>query len=217
MKNTIKTLTILCILIFATVALGTYSYVEISSLKSQVDSLQGQVDMLQEEISAIHNSTDPTNNTRNFVFEWPSWDQKVVNGTLRMNLTFTLKEGDLSIIAKINDNEYYGRDGLGIIFDMNEDSEIGGSNDEGCMYYADNTIVGLVLVNDGLLSLVGHPELSHFHVCDFESVVGYTFKVTLPISKMEFYTSSDLVYVLFSDVKGGVHVIFRTGIPLEAI
>jgi len=138
-------------------AVGAYSYVEVSrlnnhmsDLESQVDSLQetvsslederdsllnhvstleSQVEELQEEIDSMKKPINSTGGTRTFVFEWSPEQQNIMNGTLRMELIFTWKEGEenLTIIARVNDDEcdaggFTGSsDFLGIVLDRDDD------------------------------------------------------------------------------------------------
>jgi len=193
-------------------AVGAYSYLQISSLRSQVDSLQktissleDEIEELQEEIDRLQNESSHVNSTT-FVFEYPSLVQNVVNGTLRMELTFSWNEENLSIIAKINDDEYSWLDYLGLIFEPLEHG--------GLMLFAENFTISGALQSNGFLAYLAFvPEPTNFHRCFFQPSIGYTFNFSIPFSTLG--TQSDLIYVCFFDANcsDGVYVCFHFRTP----
>ena len=208
------------------VAAGAYGYAlysEISSLRSQVDSLKSEISSLRDEIDRM-NSTH-MNSTRTFVFEWPPEQQSIVNGTLRIELTFTWKKGEnLSIIAKVNDDEYdaYGdflegpADRLALVFDWDGDGQLDGEPAEMC--YVDNTTRAAYFRNGSIGVVMCFRVPSAFHTCVFETGVGYTFTASIPVPE-----HNDLVYVRYVDAARWmtpplehVYVCFHFGMPLEA-
>lgn len=222
------------------VALGASSYWlygQIRSLESQVDSLQeivsslenerdllqnhvstleSQVDALQEEIDRLQNEIAHRNSTRTFVFEWPAWEQNIVNGTLRMELTFAWKGENLSIIAKINDDEYNAWDYLALAFDF---QGADGLPDIGANLYANGNITSGLLSGNRISPFIPiAPGPSEVHTCIFEPDVGYTFNVLLPPPAEKPLTQlpTDSVFIRFEDTAShGVYIYFRFGLPLE--
>jgi len=191
---------------------------ESDSLLNNVSTLQSQIDELQGEINRLQNELAHINKTRTFIFEFLPWCQSIVSGPLRMELTFTLQEGNLSILAKINDDDYdsgeFGGDYLGLVFDRNSNGDL---EDVGIMLYPVNTKLPGLLRGDGMLwcPFIMVPSASPYHTCTYETGMGYTFNASFSISELG--TPSDLIHVCFYDVAvgEGVYVCFRFGIEVS--
>jgi len=216
---------LLCIVVLVGAVGGTLIGIfignRISSLESQVDSLQDTVSSLEDEVDRLLDELADMNSTRTFIFEWLSWEQNIVNGTLRMELTFAWKGENLSIIAKINDDEYgeqyepdynatMAEDLLVLVLDLNNDGQLVGES--ALMAYADNYTRGGVLCSNGQIATpLWEKQPSRFHTCVFEPDVGYTFNVVFPLVLLPElqHLSSDLVYVCFVDTGGSVDISFH--------
>ena len=164
-----------------------------------------------------------------FSFVWSPGQQKITNETLYVNMTFERIGENLSMIIRINDDDYdvmeslwkINPDTLIICFDFyGNDSAI--SIGDPVMSYLlrpDNTsnptICGLFLD----LELIDHymgPSLefseSDFHYCTFKPNEGYIFNCTFPLRGLEGYPMelrrirSDVVTLRYKDVNGSVYI-----------
>lgn len=164
-----------------------------TALESQIEKLQDNithlVEMMQEMVSlldSIKNDCSHWNST-NIVFYYRSAIQNVVNGTLRMNLTFTWNDEKLYITAKINDDDYSGGDYLGVMYG-------GAKMLFACNLTYDETDIVAIQPNGFMAQLkLCPPHPSFYHTCIFEPNVGYTFNVSLPIRE------DDLIYLCYFD------------------
>jgi len=160
----------------------------------------------------IFNSTQSApSNVKTFVYEWPSsidvmfGGQKIINGTLRLNITFESTNNSANIVATINDDDYNGYDFLGLVFDLNGNGFIDvGGLDYPYMLFASNRTYyrnhGVVLTKDGTIwtPIELAPMKSFQHNCTFIEGIGYTFNIRL--SKSEFsLVKANMVYVYFYD------------------
>jgi len=145
--------------------------------------------------------------SKTFVYEWPRGSfagQRIVNDTLRLELTVEWGEETLDMVAKINDDEYHWEDYLGLVFDRNGNGFIDyGMSDApyllGAANYTtapnqnaltrDNTIEWLV---DDI------PHSSPYHYCVFTEDVGYTFNITIPKSELS-DVKADMLFIVFID------------------
>jgi len=164
-----------------------------------------KIEALITDVNELQNQIDNTGAT--FTFEWPSYDQKIVNETLYMNLKFLAIEEKLSILARINDDEYDRRDFLGLAFDENNDGELEHENVR--LLYVENTTISAILLDNGTLAIpLLHPHVSTIHTCIFKANIGYTFTITLPLNAVP----NDLTYVCFLDKGEYIHIQFHIGI-----
>lgn len=163
-------------------AVAAYAYVQVSNQKNHTE-------------------------TRSFNFEWIPYTQNVTPGKyLQMNLTFTLeKEGNLSIVAKINDDEFYTMDYFALLL---RNSTIG------TIFYACNeTVFGLLNYDGTIKSIIPHSSYSEVHTCVYERDAGYTFFISLP--PPEEPLEGDLIHICFREplpMDAGVYVRFHLDI-----
>lgn len=199
----------LCFVVLV-VAVGAYGYREFSNLNSQVDALQEENDELRDEVDSLNHTIDSMNNTRTFAFQWSPGEQDIVNGTLRMELTFRVVGEELSIVAKVNDDDYdpppnigsADGDHLAITFCINADWVMPLPSGDTNLFYVDNT----TLFTTGASFPTLNRQPSYCHTCVFEPGVGYTFNITLSLSGHPGTLGScqvtDLVGVAFADFAG---------------
>ncbi len=157
---------------------------ELAALQEQIDSLNETLASLQEEINALNETGEtgegPGGLPFNFTFTWGPDTQKVVPGTLRIEIslrwgTFHSYEY-LYCIVKINDNEYNDWDYLGIVFDKNNNSviDLGGADDP-LGVWACNMTAPSVLGENGFLGFAEVPP-EKCYACTFDPNIGYTFR-----------------------------------------
>jgi len=135
-----------------------------------------------------------------FVFTW-TWKREY-----RMELAFdtvpTLSGANLSITAKINEDQYHYTDSLDILFDQDGDGEFK-SWDPAFVLYVDNTIHRGFLYQNWSISIPQHNPLpSPYHTCTFDSS-GYTFKINFPLEELNL--KNDLIYVVYSSFWTSFH------------
>jgi len=118
-------------------------------------------------------------------FAWSPLQQKVVNGTLWINVTWMWQTENLSMTVKVNDDDYHDSDNVGLAFDGNrngvieEDFRIDGG---AAAFFADNKSCGGELVKGGCgiaFFSIG-PSPSKYHTCTFNNQTGYQFKISFP-------------------------------------
>jgi len=106
--------------------------------------------------------------TRTFIFEFPPNTQKIINGTLAINITFTIKGDRLRAIAYINDTLYISHKLLCLTFDSNNDTQVD-AYDSAMIMYADNFTQRSAIVPGGPVLLpMTLPQQSECHVCVFD-------------------------------------------------
>jgi len=132
---------------------------------------------------------------KTFVFTWTqeAWGKE---REYRMTLTFdtmpTLIGANLSITAKINEDHYYYRDSLDLLFDHDGDGEFK-FGDPAFVLYVDNTIHwGFLHGNWSVAIPMENPLPSPYHTCTFDSS-GYTFGINFPLEELKL--KNDLIYV----------------------
>lgn len=139
-----------------------------------------------------------------FVLEWPSEQQEIVDGTLRIELTFEWQNESLNIIAKINDDEYNAGDLLGFAFDIDGHGWIDCfaacnlTTEERLIMLRWNSYYNAYTIGD-ILKTDGYFIKSPYHNCTFTEGVGYTYNITIPktaLSKVKVYDA----IVAFRDV-----------------
>jgi len=159
-----------------------------------------------------------------FSFVWSSEQQNITEGTLYINMTFERIGENLSVIIKINDDDYNALydwfdikpDALFICFDFNgNDSSINLNDTVFCyLLRPDNTTVFGNFVD---LELIAHfigPSLSlddsDVHYCTFKPNEGYIFNCTFPIHGSWGWSLrkilSDVVTLRYIDVGGSVYI-----------
>jgi hypothetical protein len=161
-----------------------------------------------------------------FSFVWSSErEQNITEGPLYINMTFERIGENLSVIIKINDDDYnvmdsYGGekpDALFIVFDSYANDTTGSINLNDTFYYyllrPDNTTTeGPRLFLDCQLnphifmSGLSSFKLSDFHTCTFKPNEGYMFNCTFPIYGKWREIHSDVVTLRYMDVAGSVYI-----------
>ena len=146
--------------------------------------------------------------SRTFVFEWSPEEQNIVNGTLRINITFMWKAENLCVTARINDHEYHSKRSFGLIFDMNHDGNIT-SGEKAYLFRADNTTRPAFFGHGaGFFVAMVLDQPSPYHTCVFDSS-GYTFNISLKLN-----LKNDLVQVCYPILPEGVWVRFHFGLEV---
>jgi len=164
-----------------------------------------------------------------FSFVWSSWQQKITNETLYVNMTFQRIGDDLSVIIRINDDDYdimesrwsIRPDTLIVCFDFygNDSAITVADTEEAYLLRPDNTsnpgCCGLYLDSELIDHYIG-PSLylreSDFHYCTFKPNEGYVFNCTFPLRGSESYTMefrrirSDVVTLRYIDVNGSLYI-----------
>lgn len=134
---------------------------------------------------------------KTFVFTWTqeAWEKE---REYRMILAFdtvpTLTGANLSITAKINEDHYYERDSLSILFDKDGDGEFK-RGDPARIFYVDDTM-HLGFLDEGwrMGFPLCFPFPSPYHTCTFDSS-GYTFHINFPLEELKL--KNDLIYVAY--------------------
>jgi len=161
-----------------------FLYMQTLDLRGKVEELTGQIDSLDAQISDLMN-------TKNFTFELPQLSLFV-----RLELTFKIVEGNLSIIAWVNVTQ----GGFIVVFDRDGDGKIMG--DDGWMFYGDAKYRDVFCVNStsGMFSIVRilpYPSPYH-HAVRSENAT--TFYIMLPLGMLNLH--NDLIYVAGEFVSG---------------
>jgi len=156
-----------------------------------------------------------------FSFVWSPEQQNITEGPLYVNMTFERIGNNLSVIIKINDDDYnalpaWSPDKLITVFDANGNGTIDEEDVFGYFYWltANNeTITTPAGLNLELLEVHPRPMscnrgLSKFHTCTFKSGEGYTFNCTFPIHGSLGWRKilSDVVTLRYTDVAGSVYI-----------
>ena len=199
------------------VAVGAYGYAlnsEISSLKGQISLKDQELEELWEELSASKPSNS-TNNTMNLTFTWGPGTQKIVRGTLRLEISITWcfvpnsTHKWLFMVVRINDDEYNPWDYLGIVFDMNENGVIDpGSEDEPFGLWSNNMTAPSLLWGNFLVFAETMP-IPGPHNCTFDPDTGYTFRIkfySLPTDPIYGYNPAE---VLREEYENPLHICFE--------
>ena len=156
-----------------------------------------------------------------FSFVWSPEQQNITEGPLYINMTFERIDENLSVIIKINDDDYHAGGGeqcpdfLLIVFDFDGDGEA----DLGMGYWftSDNRTMtsgsfGWELEKGVTIAAMLSTRLSVLHTCTFKAGEGYVFNCTFPIAGGYFHGNeaypikSDVVAVGFEDTDGYVYV-----------
>ena len=130
---------------------------------------------------------------KTFVFTWV-WDEKEYRMELAFDTVPTLSGANLSITAKINEDQYYYRDSLNMLFDGDGDGEFK-HGDPAYIFYVDNTMHWGFLDEGWRMGFpLCFPDQSPYHTCTFDSS-GYTFKINFPLEELKL--KNDLIYVAY--------------------
>lgn len=147
--------------------------------------------------------------SKNFVFEWTDEEQNVANGTVRLELTFAVKEQNLNVLAKINDREYGAnstRCTLVMVFDMDKNGTI--DYGEPCyVFYSYGECRSPALTNNSFWNGRGgylwgcSPVESPYHTFTRDESHS-VFKISIPLEELDLV--NDLVTVSFLNYYGNV-------------
>jgi len=164
-----------------------------------------------------------------FSFVWSPEAQNITEGPLYINMTFERIGENLSVIIRINDDDYdvmeanwsIVPDALIVCFDFDgNDSAITVADTvQAYLLRPDNTsdpgYCGLFLDLELIDHFIG-PSLvlreSDFHYCTFKPNEGYVFNCTFPLRGREIDTielrriRSDIVTLRYKDVNGSVYI-----------
>jgi len=158
-------------------------------------------------IYLLFNNSYETSKTRTFVF-YNSLNKHIRGSRVEAEITFDWSTSNLTITAKINDNETCRSDRLGLAFDtgMNELHMGWLPYNYMVVLMADNTTadetLGVVIVEKSgamgwLASTFSFPSRWHYAVFNNES--GYFFRFSIPKETIEFKLPMH-VYIAFTDV-----------------
>jgi hypothetical protein len=132
-------------------------------------------------------SNGDANKQMNFTFTWGPETQDIINGTfhlemlLRWGVVPNSPHKWLSMMVKINDDEYNPCDYLGIVFDINENGVIDlGSADGPFGLWTNNMTAPSVLLENGFLCFAECMPTQGPHTCTFEPDTGYMFSIFFP-------------------------------------
>jgi len=137
--------------------------------------------------------------SKSMAFAWSPMQQKIVNGTLWINVSWTWQTENFSMTVKINDDDFHYLDCLGFVFDTNHNGVIESLVDIGWGLFPYNQYWPLVTLNklgDLTFPSVGRFQ-SDFHTCTFTNETGYEFKIS---SRTPFIDRPTLVHLCFRDM-----------------
>jgi len=136
-----------------------------------------------------NNETNPakTGETdwKNFTFTWGPDTQKVVEGTLRLEIGIDIEweTGNISIVIKVNDDDYDDEDYIGLVFDHNQNGYID-YGDQPYGLWANNMTApapsSAILLEHGFFGFAEVPPRQGPQECTFDPDEGYTFKIQFP-------------------------------------
>jgi hypothetical protein len=200
------------------VAVGAYGYAlysEISGLKDQIDLINQELEELWEEINTLKVGNS-TNDTMNFTFIWGPETQSIVQGTLRLEVSLTWgvvpnsTHKWLSMVVKVNDDDYSEWDYLGLVFDMNENGVIDlGFEDAPFGLWTNNMTAPSVLLENGFLAFAETMPTPGPHTCTFDPDTGYTFRIFFPSPPWTGSSPLNPAEVLKEGHKNLLHICFR--------
>jgi len=136
-----------------------------------------------------------------FVFAWTREEQKIVPGTLRIEISFKWKNESLNIIAKINDNKPMDIAGwLGLVFDRNGNGVIdyGSYADKPYLFHCSNWTYGHTpwLREDGYLVGCHCVTESPYHTAVLIEGFGWLYNVSIPANELA-EVKADVVLIFY--------------------
>ena len=135
---------------------------------------------------------------RTFIVTWSKGEQEIVDGTLRIKISFQWTNESLSVIAKINHRQDFGHY-LGLVFDKNGNGKIDywGSDEPYLLGRKNWTCYHSSLCPPPSTPKSAYywgegPHLipcrcasdSPYHTCVFQENVGYTYNISIPKSEL---------------------------------
>lgn len=146
------------------------------------------------------------NHGRKLIFLWPSDEQDIVEGTLRIEVFIDWESvpENLSMIIKVNDDDGatvqsdpQSYDAIGLSFDTNGDHH----TDKDYIFYAMNRYYppGYAIVHErGITHASIVPKPSPYHKCTYNNQTGYTFTINMPKNEINFHTPM-LILLAYED------------------
>lgn len=176
-------------LIIIGIPLAAQSYMlsrQFSGLADQIGLINQEIDAIWEEISTLKVGNS-TNDTMNFTFTWGPDTQRVVQGTLLLEVSLTWvvvpnsTHKRLSMVITVNDDDYSPEDYLGLVFDMNQNGVINnGVADHPFGLLTNNMTITSTLLENGFLGFAYCPPRRGPHNCTFNLDIGYVFHIEFP-------------------------------------
>ena len=125
------------------------------------------------------------------------------DGIVQINATFDWSGSNLTMTIKVNDDDFFWADYIGLVFDTDKD----GNLFEEVAYLLDAGNMTSPLPSGNRLEDWGgiyeipvqlHPDPSPWHTCTFTEGEGYTFNIEIPKDKINF-TQRMLTHVCYWD------------------
>lgn len=125
------------------------------------------------------NANKEANAPMNFTFTWGPGNQRIVNGTFRLEISIIVDGENVTMVIKANDDDYHEADYIGLVFDVNQNGTID-TFEESYGLFAANMTVASKLMAHGFLGFVWSGARLGPHKVSFNSQTGYTFTVHFP-------------------------------------
>jgi len=199
------------------VPLTAQSYVlsrQLSGLENQIGLINQEIDAIWEEINMLKVGNS-TNDTMNFTFTWGPDTQRIVQGTLRLEISLkwvvvpNSTHKWLSMVVRVNDDDYSEGDYLGLVFDMNENGVMDLWNADGpCGLWTNNMTTTSVLLENGFLGFAEEMPTRGPHNCTFDSETGYTFQINFSSLPSDPWSVCNPAEVLREGYENPLHICF---------
>lgn len=146
------------------------------------------------------------NSAKVFVFTWSEEEQDIVNGTLRVEISFQWKGENLTIIAKINDGKAHGfyetlqpSSLLLLVFDRNGNGKLDAASqhptgpepepvtERPYLFFSTNNLFeddAQLSYTVGIIRTSGITVKSPYHTCTFKEGIGFTYKISIPKTEL---------------------------------
>lgn len=132
-----------------------------------------------------------TSHGKTLIFFWDSKEQKIVDGTLMMEvfLDWETVPENFTLVVRVNDDDMSTYDAVGLKLDVNADNQLGGKEDNEYVFLAMNkyyppwyAIVTERIVTYPLLA----PYPSPYHRHTYDNRTGHTFTISFPKDTINF-------------------------------
>jgi len=176
----------------ASLFINVFFCMQTLDLRNEIEKQKDQINNLTSQIDSLNDQIDDLMHTRNFTFELPHHF-----GFLRMELTFRISEGNLSITAKLNQTQC----GFVLVFDRNGDGAIT-IHDEGWLLYGSSKYLPAYVTNItsgeyGFPMCLPFSSSFHYSTEDENEI---TFHISFPLDTLGL--QNDLAYVSAEGVLG---------------